>query len=105
MAKIRYTRDGDGLVIKLSDRNIDHAEVAGQFIVHVSVDDEVVEIEVLDAREFVMGALASVVEEREVTIHEEQRSCGEAAQAYVRSIMASEHDRTIHSEYQTSHPS
>ena len=89
MAKIRYSRDGDALVIKLSDRNIDHAEEAGQFIVHISAEGEVVELEVLDAREFVMGALTSLVEEREVTVHEERRACGEAAQAWIRSVTES----------------
>ena len=89
MAKIRYTRDGDALVIKLSDRVPVHGEEAGQFIVHMTDEGYVVELEVLDAREFVMGALASIVEEREVEIHEERPCDDEAAQAWIRSVMGS----------------
>ncbi len=101
MAKIRYTRDGDGLLIKLSDLSPDHGEEAGQFIVHMTDEGYVVEIEVLDAREFVMGALASIVEEREVEIHKE-RPCDEATLELARSMMESASNRRAGVEYQTS---
>jgi uncharacterized protein YuzE len=68
MAKIRYSRDADALLIRISDQNIDHAEDTGQFIVHVTADGEPVVLEVLEAREFVMGALSSVLREVEANL-------------------------------------
>ena len=101
MAKIRCTRDGDALVITLSDLVPDHGEEAGNFIVHTSAEGYVVEVEVLDAREFVMGALTSLVEEREVEVHKE-RPCDEATLELARSMMESASKRRAHAEYQTS---
>ena len=68
MTKIRYSKDADALLIELSDQPIDHAEDTGQFIVHVTGNGEPVLLEVLDAREFVMGALSSVVREVEANL-------------------------------------
>ena len=36
MSKTRYSKDVDVLLVELSDAPIDHAEEAGQFIVHFS---------------------------------------------------------------------
>ena len=68
MAKIRYSRDADALLIRISDQNIDHAEDTGQFIVHVTSDGEPVLLEVLDAKAFVMGAISSVLSEAEANL-------------------------------------
>ena len=68
MAKIRYSSDADALLIRISDQHIDHAEDTGQFIIHVTADGEPVVLEVLDAKEFVMGALSSVLREAEANL-------------------------------------
>ena len=36
MRKVKYSKDVDALLIELSDKPIDYAEEAGQFIVHFS---------------------------------------------------------------------
>ncbi|MEP9412416.1 MAG: DUF2283 domain-containing protein [Candidatus Brocadia sp.] len=67
MRKIKYSKDVDILMVELSDKPIDYAE-EGQVIVHFSHDGEPVLIEVLDAKEFVLNMLSSVMKEKEVTI-------------------------------------
>ncbi|MCH8190384.1 MAG: DUF2283 domain-containing protein [Chloroflexi bacterium] len=66
MRKIRYSKDVDALLIELSDGTIDHAEEAGQFIVHFSKAGQPVLLEILNAKE-VLGSLSRVVEESEAT--------------------------------------
>ena len=66
MRKIRYSKDVDALLIELSDGIIDHAEEAGQFIVHFSKAGQPVLLEILNAKE-VLGSLSRVVEESEAT--------------------------------------
>ena len=61
MRKIRYSQDVDALLIELSQSPIDHAEEAGQVIVHYSSTGEPVLLEILDAKEFLMGSLATVM--------------------------------------------
>lgn len=68
MRKIRYSRDVDVLLIELSQKPIDHAEEEGQVIVHFSPDGEPVLLEILDAKEFVLGSLSSVIQDKEVAI-------------------------------------
>lgn len=68
MTKIRYNKEVDALLIEFSDKPIDYAEESGQMIVHFSKEHELVLLEVLDAREFVMNSLASVVREKEVAL-------------------------------------
>lgn len=63
MAKITYSPDADILLIKLSDKKLDHAEEAGQFIIHLSEDGEPVQLEILDAQEFFVDSLAAIVGE------------------------------------------
>lgn len=68
MTRIRYSRDVDVLLIDLSEKPIDHAEEEGQVIVHFSREGEPVLIEILDAKEFVLGSLSSVIQDKEVAI-------------------------------------
>lgn len=68
MRKIKYSKDVDALLIELSDKKIDHAEEEGQVIIHFSEDDEPVLLEILDAKEFVLNSLESVMREKELTI-------------------------------------
>ena len=66
MRKIKYSRDVDALVIELSDKPIDYAEEEGQIIVHFTKDGEPVLL--LDAREFILNSMASVLQEKEVVL-------------------------------------
>jgi uncharacterized protein YuzE len=68
MRRIRYSRDVDILIIELSDKSIDYAEEEGQIIIHFTKDGEPVLIEILDAREFIMNSLSSLLKEEEVSI-------------------------------------
>lgn len=68
MRKIKYSKDVDVLLIEFSDKKIDHAEEKGQVIIHFSEDDEPVLLEILDAKEFVLNSLESVMREKELTI-------------------------------------
>ena len=68
MRKIKYSKDVDVLLIELSDKPIDYAEEEGRIIIHFSKDGEPVLIEILDAKEFVLSSIASVIQEREVAL-------------------------------------
>jgi len=68
MRKIKYSRDADALLIELSDKPIDYAEEEGQIIVHFTKDGEPVLIEILDAKEFVLSSMTSVLQEKEVAL-------------------------------------
>lgn len=68
MRKIRYSKDVDILMIELSDKPIDYAEEEGQIIVHFSKDDEPVLIEILDAKDFVLSSISSIVKDKEIAI-------------------------------------
>jgi len=68
MRKIKYSKDVDALLIELSDKPIDYAEEEGQIIVHFTKDGEPVLLEILNAREFMMNSLTSLLEEKEVAI-------------------------------------
>ena len=65
MNKINYSPDVDALLIEFSEKDIDHAEDMGQFIVHFSKDGELVLLEILDARDFLLEAFSDVVKKRE----------------------------------------
>ena len=54
MEIIRYSKDVDILMVKVSDDRIGYAEEAGGVIVHFSEDDKPVLLEIQDAKEFVM---------------------------------------------------
>lgn len=68
MRKIRYSKDVDALLVELSSQTIDHAEESERFIVHFSKTGEPVLLEILDAREFVLGSLSSLLKETEAIL-------------------------------------
>ena len=68
MAKIRYREDVDALLVELSTEPVDHAEESGPFIVHFSESGQPVLLEILDAKEFILGSLTSLVKKTEATL-------------------------------------
>ena len=68
MRRIKYSKDVDALLVELSDKPIDYAEEEGQIIVHFTKDGEPVLLEILDAKEFMMRSLTSLLQEKEVAI-------------------------------------
>lgn len=68
MRKIKYNRDVDALLVELLDKPIDYAEEEGQMIIHLSKDGEPVLLEILDAKDFILNSLSSVVKEKEIGI-------------------------------------
>jgi len=49
-------------------KKIDYAEEEGQMIIHFSKDGEPVLLEILDAKDFLLNSLSSLVKEKEVVI-------------------------------------
>ena len=68
MRKVRYSKDVDILLLELSDEAVDHAEEAGQLVVHFSRRGTPVLLEIQGARDFLLGALSSVMTETEATL-------------------------------------
>jgi len=68
MRKIRYSKDADAILVELSDKPIDYAEESGQVIIHFSKEGEPVLLEILDAKEFLLNSLSSLVREKEVSL-------------------------------------
>jgi len=68
MRKIRYSKDVDILLIELSDKPIDYAEEEDQIIVHFSKEGEPVLIEIMDAKEFVLKSISSIIREKEISL-------------------------------------
>ena len=68
MRKIKYSKDVDALLIEISDKPIDYAEEEGQIIVHFTEKGEPVLLEILNAKEFMVSSLSSLLEEKEVAI-------------------------------------
>jgi hypothetical protein len=68
MRKVRYSKDVDALLVELSSKPIDYAEEAGQFIVHFDKAGEPVLLEILDAKKFLLGSLASLMKETEASL-------------------------------------
>jgi uncharacterized protein YuzE len=68
MRKVRYSKDVDALLVELSQKRIDYAEEAGQFIVHFDKDGEPVLLEILGAKDFLLGSLASLMKETEASL-------------------------------------
>ena len=66
MKKITYNKDSNILLIELSEKPIDYAEEEGQIIIHFTKDEEPVLLEILDAKEFVMNTLSSLINEKEI---------------------------------------
>ncbi len=63
MRKIRYSKDVDALLIEPSDKQTDYAEEEGQMIIHFSKEGEPVLLEIIDAKDFILNSLSSVVKE------------------------------------------
>ena len=68
MTRIRYSKDVDALLVELSTEPIDHAEESGPFIVHFARGGDPVLLEILNAKEFVLGSLYSVVKDEEAML-------------------------------------
>jgi uncharacterized protein YuzE len=68
MRKISYSKDVDVLLIELSDKKIDYAEEEGQIIIHFSENGEPVLLEILDAKDFILNSIFTVIKEKEVAI-------------------------------------
>ncbi len=68
MRRMRYSRDVDVLLVELSGKPIDYAEEEGQIIVHFSKEGEPVLLEILDARNFLLSSLSSVMKEQDVAL-------------------------------------
>ena len=65
MRKVDYSPDVDALLIEFSDKTIDYAEDMGQFILHYAEDGELVLLEILDAKDFLLQAFSNVVRKQE----------------------------------------
>ena len=68
MRRVRYSKDVDALLIELSDKAVDHAEEAGQIIVHFSKEGDPVLFEIFDAKDFVLSSLKSLMKGEDVVI-------------------------------------
>jgi len=68
MTKIRYSKDVDALLVELSQKPIVYAEESGQLIAHFNEGGKPVLLEILDARDFLLNSLSSLVKETEVTL-------------------------------------
>jgi uncharacterized protein YuzE len=68
MAKVRYSKDVDTLLIELSTQPIEYAEESGQFIVHFNKQGEPVILEIMDAKNFLLGSLASIMKDTEASL-------------------------------------
>ena len=55
--KIRYSKKEDILIIELSNEKINYAEEKGPIIIHFSFDKKPVFLEILEASEFLSGAM------------------------------------------------
>jgi hypothetical protein len=60
MIKTKYSDDVDALLIQFSEKPVDVAEERGPYILHYAADGDLVLLEVLNARDFIMEAVASV---------------------------------------------
>ena len=58
--KYSYEPEADVLAITISNKKYDHAIEMGDFIVHVDENDKAVYIEVLNARQFLKNASATI---------------------------------------------
>ena len=57
----RYSKDVDILMVKVSDEPIAYAEEAERFIVHFSKDGKPALLEIMDAKDFVLESLDSML--------------------------------------------
>ncbi len=68
MSRMRYSKDVDILLVKLSDDPIDYAEESGQFIVHYSEGGNPVLLEIQGAKDFVLESLHTLFEEAKTVL-------------------------------------
>ena len=68
MGNIRDSEDVDALLVELSPEPVDHAEESGPFIIHFSASGGPILLEILGAKELVLGSLSSVVRSTEATL-------------------------------------
>jgi len=68
MKKIKYDKETNILLIEFSEKPIDYAEEEGQVIIHFTKDEEPVLLEILEAKEFIMNSLSSIVNNKEVLV-------------------------------------
>ncbi len=68
MAKVKYSQDVDTLLVELSLKPVEYAEESGQFIVHFDKEGEPVLLEIQDAKNFLLGSLASLMKGTEASI-------------------------------------
>lgn len=60
--KIRYDQEDDVLMVWFADhKKVDHAEQAGNSILHLTQDDEPVLLEILNAQDFVVDLVKAVM--------------------------------------------
>jgi nitrate reductase NapAB chaperone NapD len=59
MKKTRYSKDVDAMLIELSDAPIAFAEEQGKMILHYSANEELVLIEILEVKEFLIESSLS----------------------------------------------
>ena len=66
--KFKYSPDVDILMVRLGDGKFDYAEENEGVIVHYSKDGVPTLLEIIDAKEFVLNSLASIIQNKEVTV-------------------------------------
>jgi hypothetical protein len=64
MIKTKYSEDVNALLIELSDKPIDVAEERGPYIFHYAADGELVLLEILEGREFIMNLMEGLFESK-----------------------------------------
>jgi len=68
MTEMRYSKDVDILLVKLSGEPIEYAEDSGQVIVHFSKAGQPVLLEIQDAKDFVLESLHTLFKEAEAVL-------------------------------------
>jgi len=66
--RIKYSRDVDILLVRLSDVPVDYAEEKDGIITHFSADGKPAMLEIQGAREFILGSITSLVKGEEVKL-------------------------------------
>ena len=66
--KVKYSRDVDILLLWLSEDPFDYAEESNRVITHFSSDGKPVLLEIQGAKNFLMGSLTSLIEDKEVRL-------------------------------------
>ena len=66
--KIKYRRDVDILMVRISDDKFDYAKESNGVIAHFTADGKPVLLEIQGAKEFLLGSLASMIKDQEVSL-------------------------------------